>query len=621
MKMNLLAGLVLGMSLVGGAARAESPFIADFPAHDDMHGGALWRNDNAQNNNQRGAGCEHHAVVYLKAANKILMTCTGSYTDVTPKIAGAGLSSQDAGVLDPRDAGADGIGAQAQGNRVEGLCASYSLDATAGLVMNNMAYVTNNNSPDWQNMHKPQIYSVDGGAAAVVLYGYDPNGNNTATYGKVIGPNCELLSAQTLLVAKTNDNVGGLYEGGFSRDTGPGVSQAVFGMIGNGNGQDNGWLARATVTKTTGTGANTYTIKKDFDQTVVQNEERSRGTIVQTTDPNHILVIYAEGDNQPPDDGVRMSYVNIGDNVTGNVDPNNAAGGRIEWRQYLMQRSGKIYYATPSLTPVMDATGAPTNTFLANWVKVDTTNRNNNRQKGSTEIQSSVVQIGATGITSMSTPEKGLFGIADGAHPGLVQGTYGQSNRSVAFMFQGSITDGGTATLKIYGAKADGSGLEPVRALTWAPTTSGGYSSQWYGHNPNTPQGRSYPPHGIVVDNPGYGVAGKYQSTVKQFLLVAHGHHLDHGTMCKGNDTLGSNNGTCGGKNALSMVLIPVNADTSSDPVDPGDPTNPTPIDPTSPASGGGTSIGGCSTTGTGGAGTVILLGLAMASTIRRRRK
>ena len=619
MKLHLLAGL-LGVSLLSGLAAAQStPFIASFPVHDDMHGGALWRNNNAQNNNQRGAGCEHHALTYLKAANKLLMTCTGSYTDVTPIIPGAGLSSKEAGVLDPKDAGADGIGVQATGNRVEGLCASYSLDAKLGLVMNNMAYVTNNNSPDWQNMHKPAIYPVDGGNAALVLYGYDPNGQNTATYGRVIGPNCELLSDQTLLVAKTNDNIGGLYEGGFSRDLPTGGTQAVFGMIGNGNGQDNGWLARATVTKT-GTGAQTYTVKKDFDQTVVQNEERSRGTIVQTMDPDHVIVIYAEGNNQPPDDGVRASYVNIGDNVTGTIDPNRASGGRIEWRQYLMQRQGKIYYSTPSLVAVPDANGNPTNQFVANWVKVDTTNRNNNRQKGSTTIQSSLVNINTTGITSMSTPQEGLFGIADGAHPGLVQGTYGANNRPVSFMFQGSITDGGTATLKILGAKADGSGIEAVRALTWAPTTSGGYTSQWYGHNPNTPQGRSYPPHGIVLPNPGYAQAGGYQPLVKQFMLVAHGHHKDHTGGCTPDPSKGTNDGTCGGKNATSLVVIPIDADTSTDPVDPGDPTgDPNPVDPT--AAGGATTLGGCSTTGTGGAGTMLLLGAALATTIRRRRR
>jgi MYXO-CTERM domain-containing protein len=234
-----------------------------------------------------------------------------------------------------------------------------------------------------------------------------------------------------------------------------------------------------------------------------------------------------------------------------------------------------------------------------------------------------VVTISPTGISSMSMPQEGLFGIADGSHPGLVEGTYGQDNRPVAFMFQGSITDGGTATLKIYGAAADGQSLEPVRALTWATTTSGGYTSQWYGENPNTPQGRSYPPHGLVLANPGYGVASGYQPTVKSFLVVAHGHHLDHSGPvgqggCVADPTKGTNDGTCGGKNATSIVVIPVNADSAADPTNPGDPTtgsgsSAAPADPSQ-------ALGGCSTTGSQGAGSLILLGVALASTIRRRR-
>ena len=185
MNPRLPTGLVLGVTLLSGAASA-APFIAQFEAHDDMHAGALWRNDRPNNNNQRGAGAEHTAIVQL-SGGYILVFATASYTNVTPLIPGAGLSSAEAGVLPPSD-GAPGV--DPRGNRVEGLCVSYKLDATKGLVMNNMAYITNNDSPDWQNAHRFAAAAVDGGKAAVAIYGYDPNGVNTKTYGKVIGPNC-----------------------------------------------------------------------------------------------------------------------------------------------------------------------------------------------------------------------------------------------------------------------------------------------------------------------------------------------------------------------------------------------------------------------------------------------
>ena len=153
-----LTGLVLGATLAGGAASA-APFIGQFEAHNDMHGGALWRNDRPNNNNQRGAGNEHLAITQL-TGGYVLVVGTASYTDVTPLIPGAGLSSLDAGLRPPGDGDP---GTQAQGTRVEGLCVSYKLDATKGLVMNNMAYFTDNDSPDWQNMHRPDVVAVDGG--------------------------------------------------------------------------------------------------------------------------------------------------------------------------------------------------------------------------------------------------------------------------------------------------------------------------------------------------------------------------------------------------------------------------------------------------------------------------
>jgi uncharacterized protein (TIGR03382 family) len=158
-----------------------------------------------------------------------------------------------------------------------------------------------------------------------------------------------------------------------------------------------------------------------------------------------------------------------------------------------------------------------------------------------------------------------------------------------------------------------------VRALNWADASSGGYTSQWYGHNPNTPQGRSYPVTSLLVDNPGYGKG--YQPDVKTFLVVANAHHKNHAGECgAGDPSKGTNNGTCGGKNALSLALVPIAADAPK-----GDPTNPDDPAPVDPTQGGGTptdpgtTLGGCAAGGSGGAGGLILLGFAVV-VLRRRR-
>jgi uncharacterized protein (TIGR03382 family) len=606
MNPRFLTSLVLGASFLGGAASAD-PTIDLFEAHSDMHAGALWKNDRPRNNDQRGVGFEHQSITRL-TGDHVVVVGSGSYTDVVPMIAGAGLSSQQAGVLAPTD-GDPGV--NATGNRVEGLCASYQLSATQGLVKTNMAFFTNNKSPDWQNMHKPHVQAIDKGAAALVLYGHDPNGNRTRVYGMVLGPNCEIMSAQTQLFADNNDDYGGLYESEDSvySDTG-GKTQVVLGFIGNGNGSDDAHEASVTVTATGQPGAAAYTLKPDWEISINANEERSRGTIQKTQIPGMSLFTLTDGNDQPGNNVV-VGMVNTLPGVANNQ--------RVVWRQTVAKRTGNIHFTTPSLVPVHDATGAATGKFVLTYVKVDTTNRNG-RSKGKTEINTVPVQVTQTGLTMLDTPKAGLFGMADGAHPGMIAATYGIDNRPVAFLFAGAITDGGLATAKIVGLTPDNK-LEPVRALNWASASSGGYTSQWYGHNPNTPQGRSYPVTGLAVVNPGYAQAGGYQPDVKSFLLLSNIYHNDHTAGCTADPNKGTNNGTCGGKNAFGLVLIPTAADAKAPPADPNDPT---PTDPTQPVTGTtptdpGTTLGGCSATGGAGAGTLLFLGFAVVI-IRRRR-
>jgi MYXO-CTERM domain-containing protein len=604
MKPRLFTGVVLGASLLGGQASA-APVIGHFEAHDDMNGGALWRNDQPNNNNQRGAGAEHQSVVQLKGG-RILMVATASYTDVVPMVPGAGLSSAEAGVLPPSDGNP---GVQATGRRVQALCTAYQLDPQQGLVKVNMSYFTNNNSPDWQNGHKTTLAVVNGGEAALAMYGYDPNGVRTRIYGRVLGPNCELMSQQTQLFAdpNNNDDYGGVsaaFQPVFSDVNG--VTRIGGCHIGNGNGNDDGHCFAVSTQATGQAGAAAYTIKPEFNIVTEGQEERTRPFSLSTPFPDMMLACWSKGNNRPTD-SVRCGMINTAPGVPD--------AQRLVWRQYVIERTGNIHYTTPAVAAVVDAQGKPTDTYILSYVKVDTTNRQG-RAKGRTSIQTVPIQISMTGLKMLDTPKEGLFGLSDGAHPAVTTAFYGPDKRPVAFMFSGSITDGGTATAKIIGMTPEGK-LEPVRALNWAAATSGGFTSQWYGHNPNSPQGRTSPPQTILVDNPGYGITGGYQSDVKSFLLVSHVYHKDHGGVCTPDPNKGTNNGTCGGKNALGLSLIPLVADAPK-----GNPTNPNDPSPTDPTTSDldepGTLLGGCSAGGNG-AGAMLLLGFA-AMFLRRRR-
>jgi MYXO-CTERM domain-containing protein len=605
MKPRLLTSIALGASVLGGVALAETPaVIATFPVHNDLKAGALWKNDRSSNNNPLGAGAEHTKMTVLKGG-RILVVATASYTDITPLIPGAGFSSLQAKLEDPAD-GDPGV--QPQGERVQALCAAYQLDAQQGLVKVNVAYFTDNESPDWQNGNKPSISPINGGTAALAMFGMDPNGNRTRIYGRVLGPNCELLSQQTQLFADNNDDYGGIYDQNSKdvvvSDSG-GETRTCLGWIGNGNGTDDARFGCVTTKATGQTGLGSYTIAPDFKISIEPQEQRSRGQLQKTTIPNTLLFAVAEGNDAPPDH-IRVGLVN-----TAKETPNDQ---RVIFRQRVATRKGNIHFSTPSIVPITDpATGAVTNRYILSYVKVDTTNREG-RTKGRTVIQTVPLELSPTGVKLLDTPRENLFGLSDNSHPGMSAAVYGIDQRPVAFMFASNVTDGGTANVKVIGLTPEGK-LDPIRALNWGDASAGGWISQHYGPNAQTPQGRTYPPTTELVDNPGYGTG--YQPDVKKFLVVANVHHMSHPD-CVANPNKGTNNGNCGGKNALSLVLVPVVADAPKG--NPTNPDDPTPIDPTQPQPADpGTTLSGCAAAGGEGAGAMLLLGLA-AFGLRRRR-
>ncbi|HEY5934971.1 MAG TPA: hypothetical protein VIU61_10060, partial [Kofleriaceae bacterium] len=422
-----------------------------------MYGGALWRNDRPNNNDQRGAGMEHQKVVRI--GDQILVVGTASYTDITPLIPGKGLSSAEAGILPPADAGADGIGSQARGTRIQGLCTSFRLDPIMGLVKTNQSYFTNNDSDDWQNAHKMAAVAIDGGTAALINYGFDPPNdgqNRTQLYAKVLGPDCAILSPQELQFKDNNDDYGGA-ENLLMTDA-AGVSRVCGNFIGNGNGSDDGHSFCSTATKNAGgTGANTYSVKPNYEIVIEPEEERTRSNISATPIANHMLACWAEGNSQPTYN-IRCGLINTAAGV-----PNEQ---RLVWRQRVAVRDGNIQYGTPALAPILDATGKPTDKFMLSYVQVNTANRDG-RYKGRTKIFSLPIQVATTGLTKLDEPRTDLFGLTDGAHPGSTVGLYGVDKRPVAFLWSAALTDGGPGQVRIVGLDAEGK-LAPVRALNWA---------------------------------------------------------------------------------------------------------------------------------------------------------
>src|SRR5262249_10074522 len=125
--------------------------------------------------------------------------------------------------------------------------------------------------------------------------------------------------------------------------------------------------------------------------------------------------------------------------------------------------------------------------------------------------------------------------------------------------------------------------------------------------NPNTPQGRNHQAC-QMFHNPGYGVVGGFQPTVKDFLIVSNtGRKL-------------RTDGTVQDKSGWQLILVPAVVPNTTDPTPdpmPGPDPQPQP-DPTNPDP--GSTFGGCSTGGSSSGAMVLVLGAAVA-VIRRRRK
>jgi len=486
-------------------------------------------------------------------------------------------------------------------DRIQGLCSSFKLDPQQGLVQSALKYVTNNNGQDWRNAHVPTVTPVLGGTAAVVYYNYRPNNaNNTNLYGKVLGPDCEELTQQTLLLQKNNDDVLGHASNPLPVYDSADDTRVGSCGIGNGNGQDDMWCIGTEVKKDA---AGNITLARYFDKSVEAEEERSRPSVHATTIPDTLFECSAVGNAQPPNRGMRCALVS--------TDPNTPNDQRVIWRKYIQQRDGDIYATTPAVAPILDAAGNPTDKFIVTYVEVDTSNRHG-RSKGRTSLKTLAVQVTPTDLNMLETPKYDMAGAGDQAHQAACSGFAGTTNNMepVGFIIQGSIAGSttGVGRLNEIGYDATYQKATLKDEIVFADSYDTGWISQYYGENPNTPQGRN---HGFCMslDNPGYGVAGGFQPDVKKFLFVANtSRNL-------------RNDGSAEDKLAFDLVLVPTVVDDANNPNPTPDP-DPTPTpDPTPDPTPGdsGAQVGGCSTTGSTGGGTLLLLGAAFI-VIRRKR-
>jgi hypothetical protein len=481
-----LAGTFVGAAIVLASGSALAQGIYTHTDNDgDQAGRAYYNEEEYRNNNdQLGAGIEHVKCNLMKAAAggpRVMCVGTGSYTDIP----GSPVT-----------------------DRLQALCTSYRLDPMLGLVNTGKRYFTNNRGDEYQNGMIPAASPIFGGTYMAVYYNYDPD-NNTKLWGKILGPDCQEMTGQTLLLAKNNDDV-------LAHATNPVVvydspTETRLGScgIGNGNGRDDMWCIGVRATNNNGQMA----LATYFDKSVEAEEERSRPAVVGTNIPDHIFECAAVGNAQPPNRGTRCSLIN-----TAPETPNE---NRIVWRQYIQEREGKIYATTPAVAAVLAPDGSFTGDYVVNYVEVDTTDRNG-REKGATSLKTVPVKVTLEGLEMLDTPRYNQAGFGDQAHQHMCSVNWGPEGKAATMVVQGSVVGSVTgvprASIITYDPVTKKTNLEDE--VVFGDSLDTGWISQYYGNNPNTPQGRN---HGfcMMVDNPGYGVAGGFQPTVKQFVFAA----------------------------------------------------------------------------------------------------
>jgi MYXO-CTERM domain-containing protein len=499
-------------------------------------------------------------------------------------------------------------------------------------------FLTANRGNEYRNANKPEIVAIDSIGAFLVTYNYQPNNSDdTERWAVIVDQDGNRLTDQVSIMAKNNDDCdmsmtgGQALSGGKHFDGiegGRRIARIAYWAGCNGNGRDDGWLNHITVDcGPEGASLAGCTVTRNFDISLAQREERSRGRCsVGGADRSFAVCTWTEGNNQPQREGVWIAAVDLSAN--GEQGPD--AESRLLWKDRLIHRQSltvngeeREYYAMRArhtrvlgLDPVtgdVDATNEII--FTANG------NRGNNRdyEKGGRNDIMNIAIIATTRDNyTMTMPitniQRMILG-TDGTHLSMTEAIFGKGNTvQTGFTFLQGDQTGGLAN------EAD------VRTLGWDRATNtivnygqhaAGTSydrhlySNYLGNNPGN-QGRNFA-SATLIKNPLVGVNGS-RATYLQLISST------------GKDPNDPAQAPASVKGSVFVSVFPVafTADTQdvgggyNDNLPGGDGgTDPTDPDPMPDPS--GTSIGGCSSSSPSG-GALFALFLGLAFVIRRRK-
>jgi hypothetical protein len=316
-------------------------------------------------------------------------------------------------------------------------------------------FVTNNKGNEYRNSHASVAFPIDDGAAVCSEYNYQPDGQgDTKRYIQCFNAAGATVMPQTEIFAKNNDDCN-MAENLPKKIDKTGATERFVTYRGcNGNGRDDGWVAVYSITKT-GTG---YTAKRDYDLSVIPQEERSRGECVIGTDTSFALCTGTQGNTQPQREGTYLFAVDL----TPGVFQGQNQQGALLWRKQVggrAQVNGVTTYAMRAMiAPVLAPDGSNTDMVFYRHGAVQ--GNNNDNRKGGQYVENMLAVVKATRAgMSYVTPMSGqaftsLLSI-DGTH-----------NQNTAVLV-GAGTDLKPALLVHNGRHTGGNGESTIRAVGW----------------------------------------------------------------------------------------------------------------------------------------------------------
>ncbi len=507
-------------------------------------------------------------------------------------------------------------------------------------------WATNNQGNEYRNCHKPELVVINGGKHVALLANYQANGtNDTKRY--VMGVYDWDMNRVTLkngngqvqnivvVEAKNNDDCSmhqsGAGEVGLPYYDQAGVTKVAMWGGCNGNGNDDGWLFAAGFEfNAAGT---EVTVKRLFDISLAQREERSRGSCtIDAADKSYAVCTWTEGNTQPQHEGTWIAAVDLSD--AGQNGPN--ANDRLLWKDRLsykttLQVNGedREYYSMRAqhmrmMSKQTDGTFLPTNEIIFQA----TLNRGNNQddRKGgrSDAMEMAVIKTSRTGysftmplsVINLASPM--LLG-TDGTHLSGAPAIFGKGDQLMPgfVQVQGSQTGGlqQDADVRTIGYDPVGKTMVNLGQHSARAPYDRHLYSNYLGNNPGN-QGRNFAGCDLVK-NPFFDASGAGTTAASKVQFF---------TACALTGKASEHVESSIKPSAFLSIIPTAFSANAPDPQGgyndnvPGDntPDNPAPEEPEPFVP--GSAAGGCSTGG-GSAGGLAALGLGLAALLRRRRK